>query len=127
MKLLSDTNVIERISYRIDHLSKLNDGWYWNGEGDKLLGKSLILSRDILSKLAVDLELPYPGIFPTIDGSIQAEYEMGSLRIEIQFQRIDGYMKLSILNMLTHEDQEFIIKDYETLVSKLVIRKVLNT
>jgi hypothetical protein len=73
---------------RFEQLLKLEDNWN-KGEGKKY-DRELLTKFATLFNLKFDRNLPQPGIFPKVDGSIQLEWKVESKNIiaEIELERM---------------------------------------
>lgn len=92
------------VTLRLEELASLKDGW--------LDGKSLAPTPEKLQQLATffdsnfDADLPLPHLYPTPDGSIQAEWSLNDWEatLEINLDTQTGeYQALNLVDRKTHE------------------------
>lgn len=96
------------VSQRFEQLLKLEDNWY-EGEGKKY-DRELLTKFAALFNLKFDRNLPQPGIFPKVDGSIQLEWKVESKNIiaEIELERLAAKV-LCFHDLNDNEESEIII------------------
>ena len=95
------------ISFRLDELANLDDGWYE--------GKGTAPKRDHLLELSkrfdtqFDASLPLPHIYPTADGGIQAEWDLRdwSVSLEIGANGLQGDLQAVNLDDQTTIERSF--------------------
>ncbi len=70
------------INKQIDELSHLKDGWL-DGKGKALGRENLEWLKNMFDTL-YNLQLPFPRLYPTLEGNIQAEWSSESYEISLK-------------------------------------------
>ena len=88
----------------IDELEDLEDGWYGTdgiaGEAPK---RSAILGVRRLAAAFPHYALPYPHVFPSVDGGVSMEWSLGDIEASITFDDSSGTATVASLDISTDE------------------------
>lgn len=111
----------QKILDRIQYLSELPDGWY---DGDGLAPNDEVLQnvKKHLNHLLTKYEsCPRPGLFPTTDGGVTAEWSSGDNITDVDFTT-SGAIIVAWTNKtsMTHEDRELDANDLEAFSSLII-------
>lgn len=92
---------------RLDDLASLEDGWTEYGSGlDKEL---LAFLRESVPGLVKKAGVPFPHVFPTMEGGVQLEWVLGDW--EIEFLYLANRLDLEIFGLNTSTQETF---DFDT-------------
>lgn len=97
---------------RMDELLQLEAGWL-DGEGLALDQLHAERVRDVLAAVVSVRDITSPRIFPTPDGSVEAEWTIGSWEVAVTFCS-RGPVEVSAVNLRTGADADFELV-FETL------------
>lgn len=96
------------VSEQLAQLRTLSPGWL-DGQGMPPSAESLAWTTEILGKLPSDGSIPRPYLYPTPEGSIQAEWDIGPWSVTVEVDVISHCLSVSALNTQTQAglDKDF--------------------
>jgi hypothetical protein len=92
------------VSARLEELAELKDGWL-DGKGQALDPSGLTWLSTSFDKL-YDSSLPLPYLYPTAEGSIQAEWTLDKWEISLEIAPLQKTADYQALNLVSNECQE---------------------
>lgn len=95
----------DRVLRRLDELKSLRDGWL-DGDGAGLEARDATWVRDVLLLVIGEIGLPKPGVFPTLDGHIQAEWLNGELQVTLRFDLDKQEIQVEVFDPAHDKDEE---------------------
>jgi len=78
---------------RLEELSELSPGWL-DGDGKSIPADCIAWVGSALSKMVTDWGVPAPYLFPTPEGSIEAEWNGGAWQLSARFDASDASIEL---------------------------------
>ena len=88
----------------IDELHELEDGWYdTDGEAGSAPYAEAILGVRKLAAAFPHFDLPYPHVFPCVDGGVTMEWSLGDIEASIEFRDSPEHATVSSLEVSTDE------------------------
>jgi hypothetical protein len=114
---------LESIVAELEAFDRLQDGWL-DGEGVGLADRDRSWIPEVLLRIADDSTLGVPGIYPTPDGNIQAEWidEEQKLDVTAVFDLDQRTIRLELLHLDTgeaDEDREFAPQQTDAILSSI--------
>lgn len=103
-----DTLAIKHFQDRIAELKKLRKGWYDNKLGEPLNGVALDMIASLFAANYTAFNLKGPYVYPTLDSSIQLEWDVKRWRISLEIDL--GTLKGEFYALELDSDEE-VIKD----------------
>lgn len=95
----------QQLCARLSVLEAMRDGWL-DGSGVAPSKQAVAIARTILCNLAVEHpELPRPGVFPTPEGGIQAEWVFGAWAADVIFDSETGDIEADASNAQSGEER----------------------
>lgn len=112
------------IGEQLAQLQTLSPGWL-DGHGMPPSAESLVWTAEILGKLPSDGSIPRPYLYPTPEGSIQAEWDIGSWSVTAEVDVGSRCLSVSALNTQTHAglDKDFKENHSQELANFLLFLK----
>lgn len=74
------------IDKRIRDIGDLKEGWY-DGEGTAFDRGALATLRTLLVSMPINSKVPFPYLYPEMDGGISAEWTFGDWEVSLEFDR----------------------------------------
>ena len=71
----------EDFEARLIELGGMSDGWHY-GDGKAPTPKTIDVARSVVGALVARDDVPWPAAYPTIDGGVNVEWDVGA---EIEF------------------------------------------
>jgi hypothetical protein len=87
----------DKVQTRIDELATIQNGWL-DGEGVGLVERNTSWVRDSLFLVIGELSLPKPGVFPTPEGHIQAEWILNKNHLTLLFNLDDPGVEVEVFD-----------------------------
>ena len=88
----------------IDDLEELEDGWYGtDGEPGAAPHPEAVLGARRLAAAFPHYELPYPHVFPGVDGEVAMEWTIGDVEASITFERSRDTATVASLDVVSNE------------------------
>jgi hypothetical protein len=107
--LRASSNVFPQVSKstliaEIERLQQMEDGWYSaDGEPGRAPTDDVLASIWRLAEFTEVLGLPYPHVFPTVEGGVSAEWTFGKIEATIEFNPLHEGAIVASLNRTTDE------------------------
>lgn len=90
---------------RLKSFEEITNGWY-EGEGWPPSRQAIELARGVLGRLLVEHPyLPRPGVFPTPEGGVQAEWILGKWAADVGFESEDERIQADATHAETGEER----------------------
>lgn len=118
---LDDTEEWTRLDGRFGELAQLEVGWL-DGEGVPPDAAILQRARAVLVGL-LDLDVPRPRVFATLEGGVQAEWSGGGFEVSVTFEP-DGTLYAIAVNSTSGESEEPDLAPEPAPIAQFVRRRV---
>lgn len=97
---------IHDLEVRVAELKQLEKGWLDGDQGDVLDHSGLEKVQGFLAALADQEELPIPYLYPTVEGSLRAEWTIGTWELSAVINLADGSANLDAVDADTGAGKE---------------------
>lgn len=97
------------VAVRIKQLRTLKAGWL-DGAGKPPSDTSLDWLEQLLGQLPSDGSLPRPYLYPTPEGSVQAEWDIGPWSVTAEVDALNRRLAVSALNTQTQASHDYDIQ-----------------
>ena len=115
----------DEVDELVDELSNLNGAWFDESAGEAIDSQIIHTLKGGVPTLIEHQNLPMPYVYPTLEGGLRLEWDLGNWEVEAEFERNQQILGLAF-NLVTDEEQEFNIEwssaDWPIALSSFVVR-----
>jgi hypothetical protein len=97
------------VAVRIQQLRTIQAGWL-DGAGEAPSAASLDWLEDLLGQLPSDGSVPRPYLYPTPQGSVQAEWDIGPWSVTAEVDAENRWLSVGALNTQTQASHDYEIQ-----------------